>query len=128
MPLITPNTRDQLDMTAIKPGTYPAKINSIEVATSAKGNAMIKVQQDVTVEGKARPRFSNLVTEGPGSGGFDSLLRAAGFIEAADVYKAGDTSTPFDTDRLIGAEVLAVIVPNEYQGEMRDQISKYLPR
>lgn len=128
MPLITPNTKDQLDMSAIPAGTYPCTIKEIEIATSKAGNNMLKVKVDVFVDGKPRPRIANLVTEGAGSGGFDSLLRAAKFIDTADKYKAGDTSIPFDTDRLLSVECLAVIVPNEYNGEMRDQISKFLAK
>lgn len=130
MPIINPDTSAMLDMGPIEPGTYLGEISQIEYKTSKSGNPMLEISWDVEVNGKKRSRKSYNVISGEGSGGFDQLLRAAGFTELADKYKdpAVQPKPAFDTDQLLGQKVNVVIEPNLYNGEMRDQIRSFLKR
>lgn len=128
MPIINPDTSNISDQGAIDPGTYPAKITEVEYKTSkSSGNPMIVPKFAVTVDGKERPRSAFLVITGEGAYGFDQLLRACGFDEMADKYKAKDGDKPdFDTDELIGQELMVVIESDTYNGQLRDKIKSYL--
>lgn len=130
MPIITPDTSNMLDMSAIPAGTYSGEIAKAEYEISkASGNPMVVVTTDVEVEGKKRPRKSYLVISGEGAYGFDQLLRSCGFHQLADAYKDPTVSPKpdFDTDQLIGQKVNVVIEPDEYQGQLRDKVRSFLP-
>jgi len=127
-PIIQPDTSEAQDMSPIEPGTYPGTIVQVELQTSKKGNAMIVPKWEVTVDGKTRTRTSYLVIDGPGSAGFDQLLRACGFDELADQYKDPDAENPeFDTDQLINQQCNLVVESQMYNNELRDNIKSYLP-
>lgn len=143
MPVIQPDTSEALDMSPIEPGTYKAKVTEVKTQNS-KGSGgkqsvpMIVPKFNVTVDGKDRARISYLVIQGPGSGGFDQLLRACHMDELADQYKdPGQPNPPFDTDTLINQELNVVIDTQLYQkldgsgnpvgeGEKRDYIKTFL--
>lgn len=128
MPIITPDTTEQLDFSPLEPGTYPATVTKVEADTSKKGNPMLVVYFSVEkAPGVTVPRKSWLVTSGEGTSGFDQLLRATGFADLADVYKDKSASKPaFDTDDLINQQVLVVVEQSEYNKQLRDQIKTYL--
>lgn len=128
MPIITPDTSNISEQTPIDAGTYPAKITAVDYKTSkSSGNPMIVPTFEVSVEGKARPRSAYLVITGEGAYGFDQLLRACGFEEMADKYKQkGGEKPDFDTDELIGQELMVVIESDTYNGQLRDKIKSYL--
>lgn len=127
MPLITPDTSQALEMGAIEPGTYPSKIVSVDFGKSKSGNDMVTVGHEITVEGKVRTRKGYHVISGEGSFAFDQLLRATGFADLADAYKdPSQDNPPFDTDNLLGQELLVVIDSQMYNNEKRDQIKTYL--
>jgi len=127
MTLITPDTSQSADMSPIEPNTYPAKIASCDFQMSSKGNPMIVPTFVLTVDGKERTRKSYIVTDGAGAFNFDQLLRACNFTELADTYKNPDVEhPPFDTDQLVGQELMVVIETQIYQGEKRDAIKTYL--
>lgn len=128
MGIIQPDTSAALDMSAIEPGTYMAKIVAADTGVSAKGAGKVVPKFEVMVNGKARKREAHLVISGPGSGSFDQLLRACGFVELADQYK-DPTFQPkpeFDTDSFVGCEVQVVIGEEIYNGEKRDRITGFL--
>lgn len=129
MPIINPDTSEAVDMSAIEPGTYPAKIVEVASQVSKQGNPMIVPKFQVTVDGKRRIRKSYLVITGEGAYGFDQLLRATGFSDIADQYKnpSVNPKPPFDTDSLIGQELMVKIDSEMYENELRDQIKGYLP-
>lgn len=130
MPLIKPDLSDADSFGPIEPGTYPAKIESVEYKQSSKGNPMIVPKIAITVDGKIRKRNAYLVISGEGAYGFSQLLRACHFDELAQAY--GDKSVPldqkpeFNTDDLQGQELMVVIDKQLYNGEMRDTIKNYL--
>lgn len=128
MPIITPDTTEQLDFSPLEPGTYPATVTKVEADTSKKGNPMLVVYFSVEkAPGVTVQRKSWLVTSGEGTSGFDQLLRATGFADLADVYKDKSASKPaFDTDDLINQQVLVIVEQSEYNGQLRDQIKTYL--
>lgn len=129
-PLIKPDLTDADSFGPIEPGTYPAKIEQVDYKTSGKGNPMIVPKFAIEVNGKVRKRNAYLVIVGEGAYGFSQLLRAAHFDELAQAY--GDKSIPldqkpeFNTDDLVGQEVMVVIDHQLYNGEMRDTIKNYL--
>src|SRR5687768_6997978 len=128
MPLINPDTSAASEQSAIPPNTYKAKI--VDVAfehAKSSGNPMIVPKFEVDVEGKKRPRKAYLVITGEGAYGFDQLLRATGFDEVADKYKAKEGDKPeFNTDDLIGQELNVVIEADTYNGQLRDKIKSFL--
>lgn len=127
MPIITPDTSAQLDMSALDAGTYPGVIRSVVFETSKKGNPMLVVTVGVSHNGKERPRKAWLVINGEGAYGFDQLLRACHFDEVADKYKdATAEKPPFDTDDLLGQEVNVVIDTEMYNGAATDKIKTFL--
>lgn len=131
-PLIQPDLSDADAFGPIEPGTYPAKIESVEAKQSNKGNPMIVPKFVINVEGKDRKRNAYLVIQGEGAYGFSQLLRACHFDQLADIY--GNRSVPlnekppFNTDDLVGQELQVVIDTQIYNGEKRDQIKNYLRR
>jgi Protein of unknown function (DUF669). len=129
MPIVNPDTSAAADMGPIEPGTYPAKITEVEYKTSkSSGNPMIVPKFEIQVgDGKARTRQAYLVITGEGAFNFDQLLRATGFEDLADQFKAKDGPKPdFDTDELIGQELMVVIESDTYNGQLRDKIRSYL--
>lgn len=128
MPIVNPDTSNISDQGPIDAGTYSAKITEVEYKTSkSSGNPMIVPKIAVMVDGKARPRQAYLVITGEGAYGFDQLLRATGFDDVADKYKAkGGEKPDFDTDDLIGQEFMVVIEADTYNGQLRDKIKSFL--
>jgi hypothetical protein len=129
MPVVNPDTSAAQEMTAIEPGTYKARITEVEFKTSkSAGNPMIVPKFMVQVgDGKERPRSAYLVITGEGAYGFDQLLRATGFDDLADKYKAKEGEKPnFNTDDLIGQELNVVIEADTYEGKLRDKIKSFL--
>jgi Protein of unknown function (DUF669) len=129
-PIIKPDLTDADSFGPIEPGTYEAKIESVDYRTSGKGNPMIVPKFQITVDGKIRKRNAYLVISGEGAYGFSQLLRACHFDDLAKAY--GDKSIPladkpeFNTDDLVQQELNVVIDKQLYNGEMRDTIKNYL--
>ena len=129
MPILTPDTSEQLDLSPIPAGVYPADITKTEAGISkSSGAPKLVAGLSVTVDGKKKPRTAHLVISGPGSGTFDQLLRAAGMEELADAYKnpAVQPKPPFDTDSLVGKTVNVIIEEQIYNGQKGDQIRGFL--
>lgn len=130
MPIIKPDTSKAVEFTTIEPGTYKARIESVEYKTSKSGNPMIVPKFKVLVGDKEYTRNAYLVISGEGSDGFNKLLRASGFDAIADKFadkSIAEADKPeFDTDDLVGQEVNVVITHRLFEGEMRDQIQTYL--
>lgn len=128
MPIITPDTSAQLDLTPLEPNTYPAVVRAVEYGTSkSSGNPMLTVTVGVKHDGKEYPRKCFLVITGEGSYGFDQLLRACGFTSLADAYKDKSASKPaFDTDELLGQELNVVVEHETYNNQLRDRVKTFL--
>lgn len=126
MPIINPDTTEAEELGPIEPNTYKAKITEVKSqAAKSSGNPMIVVSLEIDVAGKPRSRDSYLVITGKGAFGFDQLLRVTGFSEYADKLKAGEKE-PFDTDQLVGQELNVVVIPDTYNGQLRDKVSSFL--
>jgi len=127
MPIIYPNTSDMVDFSPIEPGPYRAKIAEVEVTTSKKsGHGMLVVKCLVDVGGREYTRSAYVMTEGKGAGNFDQLLRACNFGSQADAIKAGG-EVPFDTDDLIGQDVVVLIKHElDQNGQTRDRIDSFI--
>lgn len=128
MPVIMPDTSAAEELSNIEPGTYPATIVSAVPKTSKeKGTPMLEVTFNVNVGGKERTRKTWVMTAGPGSFNFDTLLRAVHQEQLADEIKARPGQVAFDTDVLTGQLVQVVIETELYQGQQRDRVKTYLP-
>lgn len=131
-PLIKPDLSDADSFGPIEPGTYPAKIESVEAKSSGKGNPMIVPKFAIEVDGKTRKRNAYLVIVGEGAYGFSQLLRACHFDDIANKYAdksiALADKPEFNTDDLQGQELMVVIDHQIYNGEKRDTIKNYLRR
>src|SRR5256885_1079438 len=117
MPVLQPDTSQAEDFgTPIPPGTYAARIAECAVGKSKAGNDKIVPKFKIKVGETERTRVAHIVTSGEGAMGFDGLLRAAKMSQLADAYrdKALKTKPPFDTDSLVGVELMVVIEPNLY--------------
>lgn len=125
MPKINP---DLSQVGPIAAGTYRARIVSCEYKVSGKGNPMIVPRFAVSVDGTDRERDSYLVISGAGARGFMQLLRATGFGQLADAYssKDGGPKPDFDTDDLIGQELMVVVEGDVYNDQPTDKITQYL--
>jgi hypothetical protein len=144
MPLIQPDTSEAVDLSPIPEGTYAAKVTEAPPQISKeKKTPMIVPKFAIEVPGREKPatRKAFLPVSGEGSSGFDMLLRACHFDELADQYKDKNVNPkpPFDTDQLIGQELMVIIVPEPYQREdgqgnkvgeieMRDKIKGFLKK
>lgn len=130
MPIINPDTSEQIDLGPIEPGTYKAKIEKVDFELSkSKGTPMIIPEFAIQVgDGKPRMRKAWIVITGPGSYNFDQLLRACGFDTYADQYKDPSQANPdFDTDNLIGQDLQVVMDRKlDDKGNARDEIKAYL--
>lgn len=123
MPLITPD----LSQTGALDGTFRSKILDVGFETSKKGNPMVVVNHEIETPGGKRQRTGYHVITGNGAFMFDQLLRACGFGSVADSYKDPSQQHPqFDTDQLIGCELLVVVQKGMYEGKENDSISGYL--
>lgn len=127
MPLIQPDL-SEVDK-PLDPGTYKAKIASVDYKTSKAGNPMIVVKFEIGVETpkgtKVRTRQAYLVITGDGAFNFEQLLRACHFDDVANALKSG-AGPSFDTDELLGQEVNLVIESDVYNGNPTDKITAYL--
>lgn len=125
MPIITP---DLSQSGPIKPGTYRAKIIACEAKTSKNGNPMIVPDFEIdTGDETPRSRKAYIVTSGAGARPFGQLLRATGFSDLADIYMGDSLSKPpFDTDDLVGQELMLQVEAETYNGEPSDKIAGYM--
>ena len=135
MPILNPDTSDAEDFSKpISPGTYKAKIVACDGGKSKAGNQKAVPKLKITTDDGVRTRSAHLVVSGEGSMGFDQLLRACDMGDLADAYRDKNVSPkpPFDTDSVVGHEVLVIVEENLYhnpetkQDEKRDQISGFL--
>ena len=129
-PLIKPDLSQAQEMTNIDPGTYPAKVLQCDFQNSKNNNPMIVPNFEIKVGDTTKKRKAYLVINGEGAYGFGQLLRACNFNELADAY--ANKSIPladkpdFNTDDLVGKELMVVIDHQMYQGQPRDYIKTYL--
>jgi hypothetical protein len=140
MPVIQPDTSEMTDFEASVPNPYRARIKSVEIVESKEINKNTgkktpgikpafefraprladREERDVT-------RTAWLATSGKGTFGYDQLLRCTGFASVADATKANPGKVAFDTDDLIGKEVVVVVTTGEYNGKNQDNIQSFLP-
>jgi hypothetical protein len=109
------------------PGPKSGQINAVEATNSKeKGTPMLVLDLTIEYNGEQRPRKDWVVTEGPGSGKFDQLLRAIGEDDLADQIKAGE-GPPVDTDIFLGQTVIVVTDKSVGKdGKLRDGVDSYL--
>ena len=124
MPIIKPDLKDVNK--PIDPGTYPAEILSVEFKTSGAGNPMIVPKFAIQVGERTYYRNAYLVIVGSAAFGFESLLRACHFHDAANAMKS-DNVPDFDTDQLVGQKCSVVVDSDVYQGAIIDRVKSFLP-
>lgn len=123
MPLIKP---DLSETSGVKePGTYQAKIVSADPGVSGAGNPKIILKMAMQYEGKEVNYTAHVPTAGKGAFVFENLLRATHFDDVANALRRRE-DVAFDTDNLIGQELLVVIENTEQDGQTRDQVKTYL--
>ena len=125
MPIIEP---DLSGVGPIEAGTYKAKIDEVVDGISKAGAPKLVVQFSVEVGNEKKVRKVHMPYSGAGAFGFDSLLRACHFEDIANgLQKKNAAERPkFDTDQLIGQELMVVIEASIYNGQPTDQINGYL--
>lgn len=131
MPIVQPDTTMAEDLSPIEPGSYPAKIVECDFQKSKEKNTpMIVPKFKVEVNGKLRTRQAYLVISGPGAWNFDQLLRAVNMASLADAYHDVKVSPKpaFDTDSLVGQELMVIVEEEIYQGTKRDRINGYVKK
>lgn len=140
MPILMPDTSEAEDLTPSVPGTYRAVISKVGSQKSKeKQNDMVVPTYSFTapplnpdpITGKQEPRKVNrrsfLNITGPGSFGFDQLLRTTGNDKIADEIKAHPGQVPFDTDLVQGKEVQVIITNGLYNNKITDNVDSILP-
>jgi hypothetical protein len=129
MPILRPDLTEVQEFKAIRPaGPYRASIKNVVAGMSKTGNPKIIVSLEIDVHGEIFKRDAHLAISGKGAFNFEQLLRAAGFGAVADAYKATDGPRPdFDSDNLIGKDVIVVVEEAIYNDRPSDNINGYLP-
>ena len=120
MPILQPDFAEALELGAIDPGTYPAKVLKFELGKSKKGDPMLIGDIELMVAGKPRNRRVWWLTSGKGSGSLKQYLRAVG------LEKYTEAGTSFDSDDIVNLDFLAVIEADEYNGQKTDRIQNCL--
>lgn len=108
MALIKPDFSEVSEISAVQPGTYNARIINAEAQTSKAGGAMInwKLELFGNPEINGRTVFSRTMVSGKGAFRLQELYKAA----------LGQTlEGAFDTDDLLGKELIVTLVPGKSQ-------------
>jgi hypothetical protein len=126
MPIIKPDL-SETSSAVLESGNYPGKLIDHEAKVSSKGNPMLEFNVEVEYDGKTYPRKIWVPTSGKGAFQFERLLRACHFDDEANKAVKGELDE-FDTDVLNGQELIFTIEPDEYNGQVRDKITGFLPR
>lgn len=103
----------------LEEGIYTLRIASAEETTSSTGNPMLKVEYDVVgVEGN-RKLWDNYVLIDKCLWKVQELFKALGIDTSAVVE--------MDPAELVGSEVQAKVVQEEYNGDTVNRVKKILP-
>lgn len=102
----------------LEEGTYQLRIAEAEEATSSTGNPMLKVTYDV-VGMEGRKLWDNYVLIDKCLWKLQELFTALGIPTESIVE--------LDPAELIGQEVLAKVVQEEYNGDTMNRVKKILP-
>lgn len=125
MPMIQP---DLSDVGPIEAGTYKARIDSCAPGVSKAGNPKLDIQFSIFTGGeKPKTRKIGMPYSGAGAFGFASLLRACHMAELANAYQSKDDVKPaFDTDSLVGQELMVTVEADTWNDQLTDKITGYL--
>lgn len=125
MPMIQP---DLTDVGPIEAGTYKARIDSATPGVSKAGNAKLDIQFSIFTGGeKPKVRKVGMPYTGAGAFTFAGLLRACNMDDLANAYMSKDAAhPPFDSDALVGQELMVVIEPDTWNDQITDKIASYL--
>lgn len=101
-------------------GTYQVSVTKVEQSTAkTSGNALLKVAFAVMDEGfEKRKLFTNLVLQD------NCMWKVAEFLGAVGL--PCDAMVDIDTDELIGLTCSVKVAQREYQGEIQNEIKKFL--
>lgn len=124
MPNIRINTSEAESLKPIPEDAYPMEVIEVGAVTEGPKANYIPLKLRITEGDHAgRTFYNNLPIEGKGAGIFISFInKALGFDYDVDDMEHLD----FDTDDLLGAEVIGNVKDDEWpkgSGEMRSQIS-----
>lgn len=101
----------------LEEGIYILTISGAEAKTSAKGAQQILLKFEEQ-ESKA-VMFENLTIQE------SSMFKVVEFFKAAG-YDTSDDLPEFDPADLIGLQIKAKVIQDEYEGEKRNRVKKYL--
>ena len=125
MPEILPDL-SEVSSNLIDPGAHPALINTVTPGKAkSSGNAKLDVETTVYFNDKEFKRTVSVPIAGAGAFRYLQLLRAAGFGDHADKLKRGERA-PVQTEDLEGQKITVIIEHEEWQGEPRDKITKFV--
>lgn len=124
MPKISLNLADAVSLKPIEEGDYVATV--LEIGAVKKGPKAhfcpVKLEISDGSEAEGRPFYINLPIEGAGAGIFVDFINKVTGSEL-DVDDLSDLD--YDTDDLIGGEIILIIKTEEYpedSGEFRSQV------
>lgn len=103
----------------LEEGVYHLQIAKVEETTSSTKNPMLKVEYDVLdVEGR-RKLWDNFVLIDKALWKLKELFEALG-IDTAEIVE-------MDVQELVGMEINAKVVQDEYNGDIVNRVKKILP-
>lgn len=118
MPRVTIDTTEAQSFEAVEPGPYSMTVETAEVKTSSKNDAMLNVAfkfEDPAIAKKAGLVYRNYMLVGKGAGFSREFLKAFGIDIPIGVQM------DFDTDDLVGRHVLVQITNREYEGRLQNE-------
>lgn len=103
----------------LEEGFYVLMVSKVEEKKSSTGNPMLSIEFDVkNVEGN-RKVFDNFVLIEK------SLWKVKEFFEALGMDAS--SIVEIDTQELVGLELQAKVIQEEYQGDILNRVKKYRP-
>lgn len=118
MPKIAVNLHDVKELEALHPGQYPVMIESItETKSKEKQKEMCKIKFKCTGEGLHNVLFTNIMLDE------NSMWKWKQLYEAANISY---DESGFDTDDLIGAELIVTVDIEMYNGKPQNKVGDFL--
>ena len=104
---------------ALEEGVYNLRIANVEETTSSTGNPMLKVEYDVLGVDGNRKLWDNYVLIDKCLWKLKELFDALG-VDTSEIVE-------MDVTELVGMEVQAKVIQEDYQGTMQNRVKKILP-
>lgn len=125
---VNPNVEASASFDVVKPGVYRMRVQRVDNFTAQSGSECLKVwweYVDPSNVEKLSGGFANnpgtLIDSGLVISPADKQGKLRGLVEAL-----GKNWSDFDTDELIGLECDVKVKVEEYNGEQRNSVARYL--